>query len=46
MGRFLKVAATGAVMLGLMAGTAAYAQEAIVGLITKTEGNPFFVKMR
>ena len=46
MHRFLKVAATGTVMLGLMAGTAAYAQEAIVGLITKTEGNPFFVKMR
>ena len=46
MHRFLKVAVTGTVMFGLMAGTAAYAQEAIVGLITKTEGNPFFVKMR
>ncbi|MGV8955662.1 MAG: sugar ABC transporter substrate-binding protein [Cypionkella sp.] len=33
-------------MLGLMCGTAAFAQETIVGLITKTEGNPFFVKMR
>ena len=44
---FFKVAAAGAVMLGLMAGTAAYAQDKpIVGLITKTEGNPFFVKMR
>ena len=43
---FVKAAAAGAVMLGLMCGTAAYAQEAIVGLITKTEGNPFFVKMR
>jgi fructose transport system substrate-binding protein len=46
MGKFVKVAAAGAVMLGLMCGTAAYAQEVIVGLITKTEGNPFFVKMR
>ena len=45
MGRFIKIAAAGAVMLGLM-GTSAMAQEAIVGLITKTEGNPFFVKMR
>lgn len=45
MGKLLKVAAAGAVMLGLMCGTAAYAQE-VVGLITKTEGNPFFVKMR
>ena len=45
MGKILKVAAASAVMLGLMAGTAAYAQD-IVGLITKTEGNPFFVKMR
>ena len=33
-------------MFGLMCGTSAYAQEAVVGLITKTEGNPFFVKMR
>jgi fructose transport system substrate-binding protein len=33
-------------MLSLMCGTAAYAQEIVVGLITKTEGNPFFVKMR
>ncbi|KKC37435.1 sugar ABC transporter [Devosia epidermidihirudinis] len=46
MAKFLKVAAAGAVMLGLMCGSAAYAQEAVVGLITKTEGNPFFVKMR
>jgi fructose transport system substrate-binding protein len=45
MGKFLKVAAASAVMVGLMAGTAAYGQD-IVGLITKTEGNPFFVKMR
>ena len=47
MGKFLRIAAAGAVMLGLMAGTAAMAQDRpIVGLITKTEGNPFFVKMR
>lgn len=49
MGRlnFLKVALTGAVVLGAMAASAAFAQDKpIVGLITKTEGNPFFVKMR
>lgn len=46
MGKFMKIAAAAAVTLGLMCGTAAYAQEVIVGLITKTEGNPFFVKMR
>ncbi len=40
-----KATITGALMLGLMAGTAAQAAD-IVGLITKTEGNPFFVKMR
>lgn len=44
--KFMKVAAAGAVMLGLICCQAAYAQEAVVGLITKTEGNPFFVKMR
>jgi len=32
-------------MAGLLAGTSAYAAD-VVGLITKTEGNPFFVKMR
>ena len=32
-------------MFGLMAGTSAYAADT-VGLITKTETNPFFVKMR
>src|SRR5688572_7118081 len=47
MGRFLRIAAAGAVMLGLMAGTATFAQDKpVVGLITKTETNPFFVKMR
>lgn len=46
MRKFLQIAAAGTVMLGLLCGTTAYAQEAIVGLITKTEGNPFFVKMR
>jgi fructose transport system substrate-binding protein len=44
---FLKTALIGAVVLGSMAATAALAQDKpIVGLITKTEGNPFFVKMR
>ena len=46
MHRFMKVAAVSAVMMGLMAGASAFAQQQIVGLITKTEGNPFFVKMR
>jgi fructose transport system substrate-binding protein len=47
MPRLLKAGLAGAVMLGAMAGTAALAQDApVVGLITKTEGNPFFVKMR
>ena len=32
-------------MVGLLAGAPAYAAD-IVGLITKTETNPFFVKMR
>jgi len=44
MNRFWKATAASAVLLGLASGSA-YAQE-IVGLITKTEGNPFFVKMR
>lgn len=49
MGRlnFLKAAVASAVVLGAMAASAAFAQDKpIVGLITKTEGNPFFVKMR
>ncbi|KKB13754.1 sugar ABC transporter [Devosia geojensis] len=46
MHRFIKIAAASAVMMGLMAGAPAFAQQQIVGLITKTEGNPFFVKMR
>jgi fructose transport system substrate-binding protein len=41
----LKTAVAGVVMVGMMASTSAYAAD-IVGLITKTEGNPFFVKMR
>ncbi len=45
MNGLMKAAAATAVLLGLASGSAAYAQE-IVGLITKTEGNPFFVKMR
>jgi fructose transport system substrate-binding protein len=43
----LKFALAGTVLLGTMAGAAAIAQDGpVVGLITKTEGNPFFVKMR
>lgn len=45
MNRFLKAAAAVALLCTLVGGSAAYAQD-IVGLITKTEGNPFFVKMR
>jgi len=41
----MKALAALAVVFGLASGTSAHAQE-IVGLITKTEGNPFFVKMR
>ena len=43
--RLLKIALAGAVVGGLLAGSAAYAADT-VGLITKTETNPFFVKMR
>ena len=43
---FLKTAAMAAVLLGSMTAGAATAQQATVGLITKTETNPFFVKMR
>lgn len=49
MGRLniLRAALASAVVLGAMAATATLAQDKpIVGLITKTEGNPFFVKMR
>jgi fructose transport system substrate-binding protein len=42
---FLKTAFAGALVATAMAGTA-YAQDVTVGLITKTETNPFFVKMR
>ncbi len=47
MGRlgFLKTAFAGALVAAAMAGSA-YAQDVTVGLITKTETNPFFVKMR
>jgi len=47
MGRLtlIRAALCGAVCLGLAAGTAAQAAD-IIGLITKTEGNPYFVKMR
>ena len=44
---FLKVTLATAVAVVAMGGAAALAQDKpIVGLITKTEGNPFFVKMR
>ena len=43
--RLLKISLASAVMFGLMAGASAYAADT-VGLITKTETNPFFVKMR
>ena len=42
----LKTALAGAVVLGSMLATGAFAQDVTVGLITKTETNPFFVKMR
>src|SRR4051794_16098764 len=42
----LKTALAGVVVLGSMAATAVLAQDVTVGLITKTETNPFFVKMR
>src|SRR5688572_19172060 len=43
----LKATLAGAVVLAAMAGAGAIAQDKpIVGLITKTETNPFFVKMR
>lgn len=42
---FLKVASVAALAFGALA-MPAFAQQQIVGLITKTEGNPFFVKMR
>jgi fructose transport system substrate-binding protein len=45
MGKFAKLAAAAAVIMGLASAGTAYAQD-VVGLITKTEGNPFFVKMR
>lgn len=43
----LKTALAGAVVFAALAGASAFAQDKpVVGLITKTEGNPFFVKMR
>ena len=44
--RFLKSALGGAVLLGAFAATPVMAADVTVGLITKTETNPFFVKMR
>jgi len=42
----LKTVLVGAVVAGAMAATSVMAQDVTVGLITKTETNPFFVKMR
>jgi fructose transport system substrate-binding protein len=42
----MKSALAGAVALGIMGAAPALAEDIIVGLITKTENNPFFVKMR
>jgi fructose transport system substrate-binding protein len=44
--KLLGTCLAGAVALGAFAVAPAMADEVIVGLITKTEGNPFFVKMR
>ena len=44
--RLLKTGLAGAVALGILGTVPAFAADVIVGLITKTEGNPFFVKMR
>ena len=46
MKRFARLAAGMVVATGLLAGTALAQDQQVVGLITKTEGNPFFVKMR
>jgi len=43
---YLKTVLASAVLAGGLLSGAALAQEATVGLITKTETNPFFVKMR
>jgi fructose transport system substrate-binding protein len=44
---FLKATLATAVAVAALGAAAAIAQDKpIVGLITKTEGNPFFVKMR
>ncbi|MBZ0228659.1 MAG: sugar ABC transporter substrate-binding protein [Bauldia sp.] len=41
-----KCALAGTVALGILGTVPAFAEDVIVGLITKTENNPFFVKMR
>jgi fructose transport system substrate-binding protein len=45
MKRFVSAAAAAALLCTLAGASVAHGQE-VVGLITKTEGNPFFVKMR
>ena len=44
--RLLTTCLAGAMALGMASSVPAMADDVIVGLITKTEGNPFFVKMR
>ena len=44
--KLLKATLAGAVVLASMAGAALAQDKTVVGLITKTETNPFFVKMR
>ncbi len=44
--RLMLACLAGAVAVGVTGFVPASAEEVIVGLITKTEGNPFFVKMR
>ncbi|WP_421726684.1 sugar ABC transporter substrate-binding protein [Bauldia sp.] len=42
----VKSCLAGAIAFGIGGSVPAFADDVIVGLITKTEGNPFFVKMR
>jgi len=42
----LTMSVAGFLALGLAAATPAWADDIIIGLITKTNNNPFFVKMK
>ena len=44
--RVLKLSVASAAILVAVGMTSASAQEVLVGLITKTDNNPFFVKMK